>query len=446
MHRKIGPYFSRIMALPPVYLVPLLALCLLLQLQVSVFKTDDYLGLRLSAADFLLPALGLLIGIRLLLKRDRLPQWRLHGMYYWLAALAVLMTFALINGYSTTGAWDRWAIINKYAGFFVLLAYLGCGGWIVSRPLTEWQGGVTSAFTAIWVIILAATLACIIWFDFQKNIDHIRIYYPLSAFMGNRNAFAFLSFCALAFLTATHIRRTYKFSPLLYLSWGLMPLFYIYNASRAGIIILPLLFIIFLILNPKITLKTILPALLVGTIFIYASSSFISSYVMNTTLWHTKNAGMLVETGWAEGILTAEEAQKELRYEGDQVRAKTYNDALALWSQNKITGGGLGSFHHYQLQTRGQYSDVIDSTPLWLLAETGIIGFLLFSGLFLTALWRLFSKTRADNDPHGIYLGIFLMLLIFGIMSLVHELLYTRFIWFFMGLGLALPPEERKGA
>jgi hypothetical protein len=60
------------------------------------------------------------------------------------------------------------------------------------------------------------------------------------------------------------------------------------------------------------------------------------------------------------------------------------------------------------------------------------------------ALWKVLLKIRTGEDAHGIYLGILLMMMIFAIMSLVHELLYTRFLWFFMGLALALPRDERK--
>lgn len=449
MFQRLRVFFDDIAAqprLPFVYLLPALALCLLLQLQVSLFKTDDYLGLRLSAADIILPFLGLLVGVRLLLKQDSLPQWSLPGTYYGLAALVGIMTYALINGYNATGVWDRWAVINKYAGFFVLIAYLGIGGWIGNRPPHEWHRWISHAFITVWAVIFVGTLSSIVWFDIQNNIDQIRVYYPLSAFMGNRNAYAFLSFCALALFTATQIKRTCAASPLLYLLWALMPLFYVYNASRAGIIILPLLFFIFLVLSPRIAIKAILPALFVGLIFVYGLSGVVSSLVMNMTAWHTQNVGALIDAGLTDGAITPESARERLDYEGDQVRAQTYNDALSVWAQSKLTGGGIGSFRHYQTEAHGQYSDVIDSTPLWLLAETGVIGLIVFSGLFLMALWRIFTKIRAGEDPHGIYLGIFMMLIIFAIMSLVHEFLYTRFVWFFMGLALALPLHKTKSA
>lgn len=432
--------------LPLVYLIPALTLCLLLQLQVSLFKTEDYLGLRFSAADLLLPFLGLFISFRLLRRRDRLPRWRIKGFYFWLAAFAAVMTYALLNGYQTIGAWDRWAVINKYAGFFVLLAYLGVGGWIGSRPVGEWHRCITPSFIIVWGTILIGTLGSILWFDIQQNMSYILDRYPLSAFMGNRNAFAFLSFCTLALLTTTQLKSERPASPFLYLLWGLMPLFYIYNASRVGIIILPLLLCVALFLNPRMTIKAILPALLTGALLLYSLSGVISPYVKDTTLWHAGSAGALVKTGLSERNLTPEIAAEKLDYIGDQVRAKTYNDALSVWAQHKLTGGGIGSYRYYQMETRGQYSDIVDSTPLWLLAETGFIGLALFAGLFLMALWRIFAKVKSGQDPYGVYLGIFLMLMIFALMSLVHELLYTRFVWFFMGLALALPPEERKAA
>lgn len=443
MRQRIQHLLDGIIApprLPYVYLLPALALCLLLQWQITLFSGDSYRGLRFNAADLILPFLGLLIGARIFLGLDKLPRWDIPALYYGIAGLAVIMTGALINGYHTTGEWDRWALLNKYAGFFVLLAYLGVGGWIGSRPVSEWARAIFPVFIGIWGVILTGTLLSLIWFDMRGDFDYLREHYPLSAYMGNRNAFALLSFCVLALFTATHLKKEANPSPFLYWLWALAPAFYLYNASRAGMVILPLLLVLFLVLNIRLTIKCIAPALAAGALFVYILSLAISPYALNTTKRHVQNASTLIASG------IAEHGQESLNYDGDKIRAKTYGDALSLWSRHKLSGGGLGAFRAYQIETRGQYSDVIDSTPLWLLAETGIIGLAAFAGLFSLALWRIFRKIKSKDDPHGVYLGIFLMLAIFGMMSLVHELLYTRFIWFFMGLALALPPAERKTA
>lgn len=438
--RKKLPAFIGDMALPLIYAIPLILLTIGLQLQLTVFRHEGYLGLRLNAADILLPFLGILVLVRLLLKKDRLPQWRVPGFYFWMTGLTIIMSIAVFNGHHTTGDWDQWAIINKYAGWYVLLAYLGLGGWIGSRSGTKWIPLTQYIFVGFWIVSMAAVMARLMWIDLQLDWQQILLNYPLAGFMGNRNAFAFLSFSAVALISAMHIRQDGKSKWMLHAAWALLPLFYCYNASRAGLVILTFLLISFTFINFKFTLKHIWLPFGIGAFAALLFFSSFNSYAMQITMGHVKNSSQLVELGH----LSAEEAKEKLDYIGDRVRMDTYSDALSLWQQNPILGAGLGAFRHYQTNKRGKFSDIVDCTGLWLLSETGLIGLLGFAGFFLIALWKIFLKIRAGKDTHGIYLGILLMMMIFAIMSLVHELLYTRFLWFFMGLALTLPRDEQR--
>lgn len=430
------PAFSLLL---PAYLVTALALCVLLQLQLTFFRTDDYLGLRLNAADLLLPILGGFILTQLFLKKDEWPQWRVPHMYLWLAGLTLVMSYALYNGYQTTGSWDRWALINKYAGWYILLAYMGIGGWIGSHPAAVWGEIIIPAFSAIWAATMIGTMAVAVWLDVRGDMEQLLKHYPLAGFMGNRNAYAYLSYSVISMITALQIRQKNKPSWYFYVLWALIPFFYSYNASRVALAVLPFMIVAFLLIKPEFTCRRILPSLAAGVLLALLFFNSFNSHAFYVTRWHTNNAGILIENRH----LPAEEIKEKTTYAGDKVRSETYSDALALWRQRPVTGSGLGAFRAYQMETRGQFSDVIDCTPLWLLAETGMIGLGAFAALFTLALWRIFSKIKAGGDPYGIYLGIFMTLIIFAIMSAVHELLYTRFLWLFIGLALALPPEER---
>lgn len=426
--------------LPFVYLIPLLLLSVALQLQFSFFKSDGYLGLRLNAADLLLPIIGIIILIRLWLKKESLPRWRIPHMYAGLAALTVLMTVALLNGHHTTEVWNSWAIINKYIGWFVLLAYLGLGGWIGGRPLLEYYQPMLTGFLGFWVFTLVFIMGRLIMIDLQGNSHQILLNYPLAGFMGNRNAYAFLTFSMLAVLTAWQSRQSTK--PLwgFYVVWALIPLFYAYNASRAGLVVLVFIVLTFALINFKFALRRVIAPLVIGIIGTLIFFSSFDSYALKITHINIESSRQLM---MLEGF-SSQDADEKLQYVGDKVRKDTYGDALELWWQHPVIGGGLGSFRDYQTSKRGSYSDVIDCTGLWLLAETGLLGLGLFSAFFLIALWKIFSKIRAGEDKTGFYLGIFLMMMVFAIMSLVHELLYTRFLWFFMGLALSLPSAHSK--
>ena len=428
------------MTLPLVYTIPLILLALGLQLQLTVLKHEGYLGLRLNAADILLPFLGVLVIARLLLKKDHLPQWRVPGTYLWLVGLTIIMSMAVFNGHHTTGDWDRWAIINKYAGWYVLLAYFGLGGWIGSQPTQNWAQITRYGFVIFWVATLIVTMPFLISMDLRGENSSFFISNTLAGFMGNRNAFAFLSISLLALMTAWQFKQSTSAIYGLNFLWAAVPFFYIYNASRAGLISILFLLIFFCLLKFKFFWRHIFVPLTVG-IFL-ASLFFLSfpSQAVRVALGHMGNSSQLIDIRQ----LNAENATQKLNYVGDQVRISALEDAIEVWKKSPLIGAGLGTFRTYQTEKNGFSRDIIDCTPLWLLTETGLLGLFSFAGFFLIALWKIFLKIRADEDMYGIYLGIFLMMMIFAIMSLVHELLYTRFLWFFMGLALAIPRDGRK--
>ncbi|QQG37237.1 MAG: O-antigen ligase family protein [Micavibrio aeruginosavorus] len=424
-----------------IYALPALLLGIALQIQITLFETDTYLGLRINAADLLLPVLGCLITGRLLLKRDPWPQWQIPYTYGWIAALTALVSLALVNGYLNTGHWNQWALINKYVGWFVLLAYMGVGAWLSGQERCDWKKAIFVSFAGFWAATMPLFLFYMIHVDLGDNSHRIYNLYPLEGLMANRNAYAFLSFCALAFLTAVTMKKPAPAPIYFHALWAAIPLFYIYNASRAGLVALIFIVMAFLATNLKWSLRHILLPLMLG-------AALTTAY----TFWHKDSLALDItfsrvhETAQLSMLsqMPATDVQEKLNYDGDQVRIDTYSDALAVWHAHPIWGGGLGAFRDYQESKRGTYSDVIDFTALWLLAETGIIGLTLFAVFFALALWNLFARIRKRKDPDGFYLGALMIMLVFAIMSLTHELLYTRFLWFFMGMALALPAAERQ--
>lgn len=439
----LPPFLSRLCVSPQgwTYALPAFLLGMALQIQLTLFKTDAYLGLRLNAADLLLPVLGCLIAGRLALKRDPWPQWQIPYTYGWIAALTALMSIALINGYLNTGHWNQWALINKYIGWFVLLAYLGVGAWLAGQEACDWKRVLFISFAGFWAITMPLFLLYMIYVDFGNNSHRIYNLYPIEGLMANRNAYAFLSFCALAFLSAVTMRKPAPVSRCFHALWAIIPLFYIYNASRAGLVVLIFIVAAYMVANFKWSLRHILLPLLLGT-----------ALTAGYTIWHKDSLALDItfsrvhETTQLSmlGQMPATDVREKLQYDGDQVRIDTYSDALAVWRAHPLLGGGLGAFRDYQESRRGTYSDVIDFTALWLLAETGILGLALFVIFFALALWKIFMRVRRKHDPDGFYLGALVIMLVFAVMSLTHELLYTRFLWLFMGMALAMPATERR--
>ena len=116
-------------------------------------------------------------------------------------------------------------------------------------------------------------------------------------------------------------------------------------------------------------------------------------------------------------------------------RIASLQGALKIFLDHPIFGGGLGLFVAEHLRKFGK-TLVIHSTPLWLLAETGIVGLFVVATLFARVLISEFRRVvRGDS----IALLIVVILMALGIVSLVHELFYQRGFWFLFGAAMMLP-------
>ena len=60
-----------------------------------------------------------------------------------------------------------------------------------------------------------------------------------------------------------------------------------------------------------------------------------------------------------------------------------------------------------------------------------MLGLGVFLGFYIVCLYTL------ARTPDPLSISMAGILLVFGIFSLFHEILYTRFIWFLLGLGIA---------
>ncbi|MCA1925496.1 MAG: O-antigen ligase family protein, partial [Thiobacillus sp.] len=116
----------------------------------------------------------------------------------------------------------------------------------------------------------------------------------------------------------------------------------------------------------------------------------------------------------------------------DQERWATLTHALALWRESPVFGAGLGVFYAKSSAWLG-HPQVIHNTPLWILAEFGLVGAAVMG-------WTFFLLAR-----HAVRFGKFsparrillLLILAFAIFSLAHEIFFQRIFWFVLGAVLA---------
>lgn len=111
-----------------------------------------------------------------------------------------------------------------------------------------------------------------------------------------------------------------------------------------------------------------------------------------------------------------------------QSRVTSIQDALAMLSESPAVGIGLGVYGERQ-------GMIIHNTPVWILTECGILGFVVFSGFACWFIQRgrtAYRFSRADNK--AIVLALVLGHVAMLGLSLGIEALYQRHWWMVMAL------------
>jgi hypothetical protein len=88
--------------------------------------------IRVSLSDCILPLLAVVFAWRVLSGAAVAPHVA-RGALIWLAALSLWFTIALFIGHAEIGAWQAWALLNKYVGWYVLLAYFALGACVAAE-------------------------------------------------------------------------------------------------------------------------------------------------------------------------------------------------------------------------------------------------------------------------------------------------------------------------
>jgi len=406
---------------------------ILIQIQMSVMTAPgSYLGLRVNLADLMLPVAGLVVLVTLLRKKSLWPRWSLSGTWVWLIVLSGLMLLSFLYGYTVTGEWSRWALTNKLVGWFVLVAYFCLGGWLATNSGAAVRARFLKFFIATFCLAAIGSLIILLLSDLGFTIVPYKVY-PLAGVMGNRNAFALLCVVALVIAVyedqhgAAH-RQARWIGGLLPVISFLLPALLVGIGSRTGAVVMAVALLALVCLRPGPFLRRIVPYIAAGMVVVVA-------------VYSVTGKSLLRENQISRTIIAADLAQQnpeallEKRTGSEAIRLRVNSDAVVLWQKHKLIGAGLGSFltfSHRSYDGTDIVVDLIDCTPLWLLTETGLVGLALFATFYavaMIALWR-----RRKDDP---WAGtMVLILFLFALMALVHEVMFTRFMWLLLGLSL----------
>jgi O-antigen ligase len=133
-----------------------------------------------------------------------------------------------------------------------------------------------------------------------------------------------------------------------------------------------------------------------------------------------------VETDFAKGVAQgAPSLPFAINDSSLTERWASIEGGIKLFFAHPIFGAGLGAFMKSQVQSTGAL--VIHSSPVWILAEMGLVGLLAFGAFGV----RLITVALADKDERSATL--LLVLIGFCAMAAPHDMMYQRSVWLIAG-------------
>lgn len=332
------------------------------------------------------------------------PQWRLSSGNVALVALTAAMSLALLIGAFDFG-WTRWAVVNRYTGWFMLLAYAGTGALIVKEGKVDGLRIMLLTFVGAGVSIAVIEISLLLLLNAGVPLALPLLPGLIEGFSQNHN---FLAFQFLMAMVAAFVAAQGRFLRIILIAILIAGIWY--SASRSGL--LTLLFV----LAAGVYMKAV-TAREIGLALLCAGALALLPMI-------------LAPVAGASPIGIPELVVKP---ENTVERLSSIRGGLELFLKHPIFGAGLGAF-------RWGYNNVSDSRPLlihstyvWLMAELGLVGLVVF---MLPAL-RVFYMAATDRDPDMAAKMIVLCLVVFGVMSLPADMVYQRTFWLLFGAALA---------
>lgn len=414
---------------------------------------------RVGSTDIILPVALILITCLVLLGKWY-PQYKIKGVPYWFLILTFWLLMSLVTGYFYTGEFQRWALVNKNIGWFVLVGYFICGSWLGSQS----EEKVLLFLRCLFAMTFAGSLYSLIstWLILYNHTP----FFPFEGagvraegFSDNPNAFGIMIACMfvmhLPFLGSGKlggIKTGYILSAVLLVC-------VYYSLSRSAWLGLSISLIGVLLLSKSCWKGLLISAVLGFSInyvfFELPSEVDFGKYKeiiaknkrkIQKEMIADKNTNTSTEQ---ENIVVkkTEKLKKNYGYKTlidnrttkakdytVNIRVEMFKKSFQYWLEQPIIGIGLGSYKwRSEKENVSVHSYHIHNTGIWLLAETGLIGLLLFATFFILIFIAFIRSSKANNN---IAIGTAGLLLVMLGASAGTEILYQRYLWFILGLAL----------
>jgi hypothetical protein len=355
----------------------------------------------------------------------RWPDWRPPGLNGDAITATFAIMIALLVGWASFG-WTAWAFTSKFLGWFVLLGYAATGALLVTKAPRIGSHALLRTFAAAGAAVALVEIGLAelksLGFPILESISPVRS----SGLAANPNAFAFqMVLVSCVSLVAFRSRR------LIAVLVAIAVVALWLSASRAGLMAMASVIAAAAVLMPRLR-HTMASAILlaVAGLILLEISAWVPIWSGNlTTSGTTLSFG---SSGAAIPLRFGLAAPVDSSFSNSE-RWQTILDGLSLFTQHPLYGAGLGAFAEKWRLSHG-HVEVIHSTPLWLLAELGLIGATVMALPFVRII--VAALPPAARGEKAATLAI-LCCLAFVIMALVHEMLYQRPFWLLLGASLA---------
>lgn len=334
------------------------------------------------------------------------PHWRVKSGNKSLLLISCAFCFSFFIGWCSIGV-TQWALSGRLMGWVVLLGYVCVGYLLISNHGTH---GLRRAIETL------LSVAC--------GVIFVRVVFPASAlnfegFAGNRNALAFQLLVVSAFVVgyaSLYLRNRLNSNLLWMLSFlqGMVFFAIVLSGSRTGLVVALVVCFISFFLHPE-NRRFIFYCFLFGICF----------WILALMVPYTGTLHL-------QSNFSTESS--------DAVRWMANSIAWREWLQKPVFGMGLGVFIQRSPSIFG-FPMVIHSTPIWILAEFGLMGIFLFGwGFYRLFYYAIARRYRMPRDR-----ALFLVLIVFVLFGVMHEIFFQRIFWLAIGLLLSLTKCTGEG-
>lgn len=349
-----------------------------------------------------------------------------------LALLSAAIGLSLVLGYVHHG-FLSWAFVNRTMGWFVILSYFGVGLllWAHSgrarllRAVHLTVSAVSIVAALQIVLYLVGTYTALL----PAGINLVR----LEGYLADSNAFAFQ--CVIAFIAFFCLRAMAAVSGHragIHLAPAVLVAAVVLAQSRTGWVLMGTAVVLTAFWMPAVRRELAL-SIVAGLAFVAAIPlvEFIVVTAMSLLAQSGGGAGAGVEGALVRSFMGGME-----RAHADSERWETVWRGLALWREAPIFGQGLGGFIHDRL-VQGKTSQVIHNVPVWVLAEMGLVGFLMFAAALLLVVRGLVLQRAAPGAAVPANAAL-ICLAVFCLGGLTQDFFYQRMFWLVLGLMVPL--------